>query len=221
MSNSERMAPVDTTWLRMERPTNLMVIVGVLLLAGRVDVRRLEMTLARRILAIPRFRQRTEPRQGGFWWTDDTHFDISRHIKRIRLPGAGDKAELQRFVAELASTPLDPEHPRWQFHIVEDYDGGAALIARIHHAIGDGIAMLGVLPGGEARRVLRIGLQRVNGRIESRLRTLAIQSPEGTHITLGMAGHRLGEVASGWLTAPMMVSDPSLPPSVFTVAARS
>jgi diacylglycerol O-acyltransferase / wax synthase len=145
MSNSERMAPVDTTWLRMERPTNLMVIVGVIVLEGPVDMGRLEATLAKRLLAIPRFRQRTDTRPTGTWWTDDPHFDINRHIKRIRLPGASGKAELQRFVAELASTPLDPEHPRWQFHIIEDYEGGVAIVARIHHAIGDGIAMIGVL----------------------------------------------------------------------------
>src|SRR3974390_1206536 len=145
MSNSERMAPVDTTWLRMERPTNLMVIVGVLVLAGPVDMGRLESTLAKRILAIPRFRQRAETRSTGFWWSDEEHFDIARHIKRIRLPGPGRKAELEKFVGDLASTPLDPEHPRWQFHIIEDYEGGAAIVVRIHHAIGDGIAMIGVL----------------------------------------------------------------------------
>jgi diacylglycerol O-acyltransferase / wax synthase len=145
MSNSERMAPVDTTWLRMDRPTNLMVIVGVLVLAGPVDVSRLEDTLADRLLAIPRFRQRTESRQTGTWWCDDPQFDVARHIKRVRLPGAADKAELERFVAELAATPLDPLHPLWQFHIVEDYIGGAAIVARIHHAIADGIALIGVL----------------------------------------------------------------------------
>lgn len=145
MSKSERMAPVDTTWLRMERPTNLMVIVGVLILAGPVDIGRLESTLAKRILAIPRFRQRAEARPTGFWWNDDEHFDVARHIKRVRLPGAAKKAELEAFVGDLASTPLDSEHPRWQFHIIEDYDGGAAVVARIHHAIGDGIAMIGVL----------------------------------------------------------------------------
>lgn len=145
MSKSERMAPVDTTWLRMERPTNLMVILGVLILEGPVDAGHLKTTLEKRILAIPRFRQRTEALPGGFWWNDDEHFDITRHIKRIRLPGAGGRAELEKFVADLAATPLDPEYPRWQFHIVEDYEGGAAIVTRIHHAIGDGIAMIGVL----------------------------------------------------------------------------
>ncbi len=145
MSKSERISPVDTTWLRMERPTNLMVIVGILVLGGPVDIDRLETTLAKRILAIPRFHQRTELRGTSFWWSDDEHFDVTRHIKRIRLPGAGAKAEFEKFVGDLASTPLDPEHPRWQFHIVEEYEGGAAIVARIHHAIGDGMAMIGVL----------------------------------------------------------------------------
>ena len=48
-------------------------------------------------------------------------------------------------MADLASTPLDPLHPLWQFHIVEDYEGGAAVVARIHHAIADGMALMGVL----------------------------------------------------------------------------
>jgi diacylglycerol O-acyltransferase len=42
-------------------------------------------------------------------------------------------------------TPLDPRHPLWQFHLVEDYDGGSAIIARIHHCIGDGIALISVM----------------------------------------------------------------------------
>jgi WS/DGAT/MGAT family acyltransferase len=145
MSNSERMAPVDTTWLRMDRPTNPMVVLGVLSLAGPVDAGRLDATLAERILATPRFRQRTETRPTGLWWCDDPHFDIARHIKRTRLPGAADKGELERFVAELATSPLDPLHPLWQFHIVEDFEGGAAVVARIHHAIADGIALIGVM----------------------------------------------------------------------------
>jgi diacylglycerol O-acyltransferase len=141
---SERMDPVDVTWWRLDRPANLMVIVGVLMLAGPVDVARLERTLTKRILAYNRFRQRVEATGAGVWWCDDPHFDIAHHIKRIRLPGRGHKPELERFVADLAAQPLDPAHPLWQFHIVEDYAGGAAVIARIHHAIADGIALIGV-----------------------------------------------------------------------------
>jgi WS/DGAT/MGAT family acyltransferase len=33
----------------------------------------------------------------------------------------------------------------WQFHLVENYDGGSALIARIHHSYADGIALVRVM----------------------------------------------------------------------------
>jgi len=144
MSRRERMAPVDTTWLRMDRPTNLMLVVGVIMLRGPVDIPRLERTLAARLLAFSRFRQRAEIQATGAWWCDDTTFDIAHHIKRIRLPAPGDKIQFQRFVAELASVPLDPRHPLWHIHIVEDYEAGAALVVRIHHAIGDGAALVNV-----------------------------------------------------------------------------
>ena len=45
-----------------------------------------------------------------------------------------------------------PAHPLWQFHLVEDYEGGSALIARIHHCIGDGIALISVMMSHHRRR---------------------------------------------------------------------
>jgi diacylglycerol O-acyltransferase / wax synthase len=145
MPMSERMSAVDTTWLRMDRPANPMIIIGVLILAGPVDAQKVERTLARRLLVFRRFRQRPEIGLTGTWWSEDTSFDLSRHIRHARLPGAQGKAELEQFVAELASRPLDDRHPLWQFHIVEGFEGGAALVMRIHHAIGDGMALMGVL----------------------------------------------------------------------------
>jgi WS/DGAT/MGAT family acyltransferase len=145
MAHSERMNSVDVSWYRMDRPTNPMVILGLLILAGPVEVERVAATLAERLLAFQRFRDRVEDRAAGLWWSEDPHFDISHHIKRTRLPGAAGKRELQRFVADLAGRPLDRAHPLWEFHIVEDYEGGAVLVARIHHAIGDGIALVKVL----------------------------------------------------------------------------
>jgi WS/DGAT/MGAT family acyltransferase len=145
MARSERMDSVDVTWYRMDRPANLMMIVGVLTLAGPADVQRIETTLARRILAFHRFHQRVETRSTGLWWCEDPHFNIAHHIRRVRLPGAGGKRELQRYVAELASRPFDHAHPLWEFQIVEDYEGGAVVVTRIHHAIADGIALVKVL----------------------------------------------------------------------------
>ena len=47
--------------------------------------------------------------------------------------------------SRLMSTPLDPARPRWQFHLVDNYDGGSAVIARIHHCYADGIALVRVM----------------------------------------------------------------------------
>ena len=45
----------------------------------------------------------------------------------------------------MASTPLDKTKPLWQFHLVENYDGGSALIIRIHHCYADGMALVQVM----------------------------------------------------------------------------
>ena len=50
MSHREEMSSVDTTWLRMDRPQNLMLIVAVWMLEGPVALDRLENQLAQRQL---------------------------------------------------------------------------------------------------------------------------------------------------------------------------
>ena len=48
-------------------------------------------------------------------------------------------------MSQLATTPLDPARPMWQFHLVDNYDGGCAVIVRIHHCYADGIALVRVM----------------------------------------------------------------------------
>ena len=158
MSHRERMSSVDTTWLRMDRPTNLMIIVGVWLLEGPVDIEKVEKQLAEGLLGYRRYRQRVEFTPSGVYWCDDANFDLAHHIKRVRLPGPGGKGALQRFVGDIASEPLVPSHPLWTVHIVEEYEGGAAVVFRLHHAMADGVALMGVtmaLVDGPAQKARR------------------------------------------------------------------
>ena len=158
MSRSERMSPVDTWWLRMDRPHNLMTIVTVWILEGPVALDRLEKQLGERHLTYRRYRQKVEFARGGPYWRDDPHFDLAHHMRRVRLPGRGGKEALERFVGDLASEPFDFNHPLWTIHIVEKYEGGAAVVLRWHHAMADGAALIGVTmalvdgPVGESRR---------------------------------------------------------------------
>ena len=61
------------------------------------------------------------------------------------MPGRAGKRELERFVSQQASTPLDKTKPLWQFHLVESYGGGSALVTRIHHCYADGMALVQVM----------------------------------------------------------------------------
>jgi len=145
-SGRERMSSVDTAWLRMDRPSNLMMIVGIDVFEHPIDRERLRAVVSERLLSFDRFRQRVEhDAAGAAWWVEDERFDLALHLVEHRLHGDGGDVELQGFVAELAATPLDPERPLWQFHLVSGYRGTDALVARIHHCIADGIALVRVL----------------------------------------------------------------------------
>lgn len=173
----EAMAKVDTAWLRMETPTNLMMICGVMVFAGRLDVERFKRMLAERFLAYRRFAQRAVVTATGAYWENDPDFDLDWHVRVAALPGTAGKVELERFVGELASTPLDHSKPAWQFHVVENYRGGGALVARLHHCYADGLALVQVLlsltdTAPEAERhaeLARTWLKREPGNVLQRL----------------------------------------------------
>jgi diacylglycerol O-acyltransferase len=140
----EPISKIDTAWLRMEQPTNLMMINGVFMLEGPLDYARLLETIEQRFLTFRRFRQKAVDSASGAHWVLDEDFDIRCHVRRTALPGAADQAELEILVSELASTPLDASRPLWQFHVVENYVDGPVLLIRIHHCIADGIALVQV-----------------------------------------------------------------------------
>ena len=139
------MSAVDTAWLRMDRPDNLMVICGVMTLHDRVDFERLAATIEKRFCRYARFRKRPVEEDGATWWETDPEFDVANHLIEVKLPGRAGTRQLESLVSRLLSTPLDPGRPLWQYHLVDNYLGGSALIMRIHHCYADGIALTQVL----------------------------------------------------------------------------
>ncbi len=143
-----RMSRVDTAWLRMDNDVNLMMIVGVWLLTPAITLDALRERIETRLLKYERFRHKAVADAMGAMWVEDTDFDIDRQVVLEQLPkkrGQTERQALQQRCGELAVTPLDPDRPLWQFHLVERYEGGSAIIARIHHCIGDGIALISVM----------------------------------------------------------------------------
>ena len=145
---TERMSRVDTAWLRMDNDVNLMMIVGVWLLTPAVSLAALRERITDKLLKYDRFRQKAVADTMGARWVPDEDFDIGHHILPATLhphKGESERHALQRLCGDLATTALDPGRPLWQFHLIEDYEGGSAMIARVHHCIGDGIALISVM----------------------------------------------------------------------------
>ena len=146
---AERMSRVDTAWLRMDNDVNLMMIVGVWLLQPGIThealCERIEDSAAEVRRAFARRWCRTRSARAGSTTRTSTSSATWCARSCSRKRGQSERAALQARAGELATTPLDPAHPLWQFHLIEHYDGGSACIARIHHCIGDGIALISVM----------------------------------------------------------------------------
>lgn len=148
MGQTEPLTNVDAAWLGMEDPTNLMMVSGILVFETPIDIDKLYTVLENRLLQFRRFRQRVvQSRLPGVspYWEDDPNFDIKTHVRRIGLPAPGDKTALQQLASELMSTPLDFSRPLWQLHLIDNVDQGSAIMARLHHCIADGMALVMVL----------------------------------------------------------------------------
>ncbi len=145
----ERLASVDAAWLRMEEPTNLMMITAVLWFDEHPDWERLKTVLRERLVErFPRFRQRLVEPEGLLaapHWEEDPAFELEAHLGHAVVPPPGDRDALEALVSQWMSTPLERSRPLWQFHLVDGFGQGGALLVRIHHSLADGIALARVL----------------------------------------------------------------------------
>jgi WS/DGAT/MGAT family acyltransferase len=146
--NSEPFSSVDAAWLRIDVPTNMAIITGVMIFDEPLDLERFKKTVEYRLLCYERFRQRAREKngfRGSLRWEPDANFNLDAHLPHATLPPPGGLPGLQALAGQLMSTPLDRDKPLWQIHIVDDLEGGSALVVRLHHCIADGLALVQVL----------------------------------------------------------------------------
>ncbi len=140
------MSVVDTAWLRMDSPDNLMVINGVMLFEEPFKRERFSRLIEQRFLLIDKFR--CAPVKAGWrhYWEAVAELDMNYHVTALELEASGDPERgLQKAASRLSSEPFDPDKPLWRFYLVENYKGGSAVIFRVHHAYADGVALVSVL----------------------------------------------------------------------------
>ncbi|MCX8520553.1 MAG: wax ester/triacylglycerol synthase family O-acyltransferase [Rhodoferax sp.] len=145
------MSKLDAAWLHMDSETSLMMMVGVLVLRPGLRYADLATRLQQRLPYYPRFvqcaREGASDASGAHRvdWVTDPDFHIANHLVLEKLPGssaASQQQALQDRLGSLCMQPLDRQHPLWQFHLVEHYQGGSAVVLRIHHCMAEGMALM-------------------------------------------------------------------------------
>src|SRR3954452_7554065 len=145
---TDRLSPLDVSFLYMETPTTAMHVGGVATFepppGDGLDYDQLVDLISRRIALVPRYRQKVRfipGRLANPVWVDDEDFDVTYHVRRSALPRPGTRAQLKELVARLQSRPLDRDRPLWEIYLVEGLQGGqVGIITKTHHAMVDGIS---------------------------------------------------------------------------------
>ena len=145
---AEPLSPSDLSAIQAERGPVHMHVGGVLIFDGRVTRDALVQRLRERLHLIPRYRMRLESPALGLAnpvWVADSAFDPDRHVRRSALPAPGGEAELRELVGHVLSERLDRARPLWQLVVVEGLERGrSAVVAKMHHALVDGLAAVDV-----------------------------------------------------------------------------
>jgi WS/DGAT/MGAT family acyltransferase len=147
---SDELSPADRSALAAEHGPVNMAVGGLMLFAPEPRLTRAMVAarLGERIHLIPRLRQRLEEPPLGLAnpvWTDDTGFDLDWHVRQAGLPSPGSEAELGAMIGREFSHRLDRSRPLWEATVVEGLkDGRQALLMKVHHALVDGMAAIGL-----------------------------------------------------------------------------
>jgi diacylglycerol O-acyltransferase len=149
---TDRLSPLDVSFLYLETPTTAMHVGGVAIFepprGEGFDYDALVELVAQRITLVQRYRQRVRWVPGHLAnpvWVDDEDFDITYHVRRSALPRPGSLDQLRELVGRVQSRQLDRNRPLWEIYLVEGLeDGRFAIITKTHHAMVDGISAIDI-----------------------------------------------------------------------------
>jgi diacylglycerol O-acyltransferase len=138
---------VDLAWLRMDSPSNPMMITVLLQFRGPLNYDQFIENVKASFEPFRRFRQRILRPHGILarpYWEDDPDYCVEDHVDRLDLELPVDDAAVAEIVNRKMNTPLDFARPLWQFTVVDNHPDGSLMIARVHHCIADGISLMQV-----------------------------------------------------------------------------
>ncbi|MGP0032175.1 MAG: wax ester/triacylglycerol synthase family O-acyltransferase [Acidimicrobiales bacterium] len=140
---------IDPMFIYSETPVNPMEVAYTCVFdpstaPGGYSFDRLRGVLTERLPTLRPFRRRLMEVPLGLdhpRWVDDPDFDLDDHLHRAALPSPGGPSELSELATDVIGRPLDPGQAPWEMHVIEGFCGGkVALIAKVHHAVIDGVS---------------------------------------------------------------------------------
>ena len=147
---------LDAAFLLTETPTTLWQVVGVCWVDDRnaaapFSAGRVRDLVAARADRLGLLRRRVDERWLGLpmphWVAAEV--DLEHHVRSVVAPPGSGSAFVDDVASETAGRPLDRDRPLWEFTVVTGVDGPggatAALVAKVHHSLVDGVAALGML----------------------------------------------------------------------------
>lgn len=141
----DRLTPLDASFLFGEDGRSHMDIGMVLVFEGPPPPRdEVAAAVTARLPLVPRYRQKVRlvPFNVGLpVWVDDPEFHIDRHLFSMQAPAGGGPHTLAEAVSQRMSRQLDQSRPLWEMHLITGLPQDQwALLARMHHAMVDGIS---------------------------------------------------------------------------------
>ncbi len=78
------------------------------------------------------------PSDVAWFHMDRPDFRLTEHLRFRKLPAPGDVDALRAYASEQAAIRLEQSSALWEVHVLDGFEGGGAILIRIHHAVADG-----------------------------------------------------------------------------------
>ena len=141
---NHRLSSVDSTFLYFEKKEAPMHIGSVSIFEGEMPFDDFIAMIDAKIHLLPRYQQIVTPdpfNLGHPTWEFDPRFDVRNHVFKVQLDAPGTEEQLIELAGKLFTPMMDRSKPLWDIYWIYGLEGGnTAMLARVHHAMVDGMS---------------------------------------------------------------------------------
>jgi diacylglycerol O-acyltransferase len=146
---NRQLTSVDASFLYFEKKEAPMHIGSVSVFEGEIPFDAFVNNLVSKLHLLPRYQQKVVPDPfmlGHPTWEFDPDFDITKHVFKVQIDSPGSEQELIELAGRIFTPMMDRKKPLWDIFLVYGLKGKrSAMIARVHHAMVDGVSGVDLL----------------------------------------------------------------------------